>query len=200
VKNEKDTHLLLSSRRKEDRRASRTRVLKHHCGVAKLSGSRHQFRNNNNNSKNSMRKSGGAAFPVFLLTSAAIAVSYFTYLQFKKKDSRGNDDDEEENGWSPTENNAQPLLTSDIDVFNAATPQIKPIKQPHDANIDVLDLTPKSANTTQKDTAAAATDATINSITESSTPTKEEKKEKKACDGIRFGEVLHSTFMLFLDN
>lgn len=142
------------------------------------SGSRHQFRNNNNNSKNSMGKSGGAAFPVFLLTSAAIAVSYITYLQFKKKDSRGNDDDEEENGWSPTENNAQPLLTSDIDASNAATPQIKPIKQPYDANIDVLDLTPKSANTTQKDT-AAATDATKNSITESSTPTKEEKKEKK---------------------
>jgi hypothetical protein len=65
-------------------------------------------------------------------------------------------------------------LTSDVDTSIIATPQIKPIKQPHDANIDVLDLTPKSANTTQKDI-AAATDATKNSIT----PTKEEKKEKK---------------------
>jgi hypothetical protein len=65
-------------------------------------------------------------------------------------------------------------LTSDVDTSITATPQIKPVKQPHDADIDVLDLTPKSANTTQKDT-AAATDATKNSIT----PTKEENKEKK---------------------
>ena len=128
-----------------------------------------------------MGKSG--ALPVFLFTSAAIAIiSYITYLQFKKKDSRGNDNDEEENGWSPTENNVPPGSTSDVvDASITATPQIKPIKQPHDADIDVLDLTPKSANTsqpTQIDT--AATNATKNSITPSpSTSTIEANKEKK---------------------
>jgi hypothetical protein len=115
---------------------------------------------------------GKSALPIVLLTSA-IAISFVTYLQFKKKESRKKDDDEE-NRRSSTENNVPPGSTSDVDTSIIATPQIKPIKQPHDANIDVLDLTPKSANTTQKDT-AAATDATKNSIT----PTKEEKKEKK---------------------
>jgi len=126
-----------------------------------------------------MGKSG--ALPVFLFTSAAIAISYITYLQFNKKDSRGNDNDEEENGWSPTENNVPPGSTSDVDASITATPKIKPVKQLYDANIDVLDLTPKSANTSQatpKDT--AATDVTKTSITpSSSTPTIEANKEKK---------------------
>lgn len=123
----------------------------------------------------------GAALPVFLFTSAAIAVSFITYLQFNKKDSRKKDDDEE-NRRSSTENNVQRGSTSDVDTSIIATPQIKPIKQPHDANnIDVLDLTLKSANTsqpTEKD--AAATDTNENAITpSSSTPTKEESKKKK---------------------